>query len=161
MDVSQTMAVTLKCSRYGLQISMADKLTSEQSIVERSRCTSSHVNEPAINLQATLQGIAQSMALIQSEIGQLKRSVRSDNSDMTGTNEAPDTPSAKRHCTDPGSSIDDDSEIDNASDTGYFEGPEALDGEIADSDDGFSLNNFFEGEEETGAPVSQTFCVPL
>ena len=99
---------------------MEGKLTSEQSSVKRSRSTSSDVTEPAINLQATLQGLAQSMAVIQSEIGQSKRSVRSDNSDMTGTNEAPDTPSAKRHCTYPGSSRDDESEIDNESVTGYF-----------------------------------------
>ncbi|KAH3813106.1 hypothetical protein DPMN_141556 [Dreissena polymorpha] len=101
--------------------------------MERSRSTSFDVTEPAINLQATLHGIAQSMALIQSEIGQLKRSIRSDDSEMTGPNEAPDTLNAKRLCTDPGSSRDDDSEIENASVTGYFEGPEALDGEIADS----------------------------
>ena len=136
---------------------MEGKLTSEQSSVKRSRSTSSDVTEPAINLQATLQGLTQSMAVIQSEIGQLKRSVRSDNSEMTGTNEAPDTPSAKRHCTDPGSSRD-HSEIDNESVTEYFEGPEALDGEIDDSNDGFSLSDFFEGEEETGAPVSQTLA---
>ncbi|KAH3806910.1 hypothetical protein DPMN_135239 [Dreissena polymorpha] len=138
---TQTLAVTLKCSRCGLQISMADKLTSEQSSVERSRSTSSDVTEPPTNLQATLQGLAQSMAVIQSEIGQLKRSVRSDHSDMTGTNEAPDTPSAKRHCTDPGSSRD-HSEVYNESVTEYFEGPEALDGEIGDSNDGISLSDF-------------------
>ncbi|KAH3869517.1 hypothetical protein DPMN_032686 [Dreissena polymorpha] len=67
----------------------------------------------------------------------------------------------RRLCADPGFSRDDDSEINNTSVTGYYEGPEVPDGDIADSDDHSYCAFYFQGRRGSSRAGQRGIGIPL